>query len=184
MSRTCHTLLLAASLGAVLSGSAFAAGDSGSGNSSASCENGQVWDESQKKCVVPKKGSLDDDSLYEAGRDLAYAGRYEEAINVLSLASNRNDKRILNFLGFSHRKDGRLEVGIGYYRQAIDVDPTYTLVREYYGEALLLKGDAAGARAQLAAIETLCGSQACEEYQTLAARIEAFKTSRAVTRTY
>ncbi|MBU4527202.1 MAG: tetratricopeptide repeat protein [Hoeflea sp.] len=179
MSRHFRAFILAATLGAALSGPAGAAGEteSDTSNTVKTCKDGEVWDKRENKCVVPKEGALDDDSLYEAGRDLAYAGRYGEAISVLSMASDRNDKRILNFLGYAHRKDGRLEVGIGYYRQAIDIDPTYTLVREYYGEALLTKGDVAGARTQLAAIELLCGSQACEEYEQLAAGIAAFKTS-------
>ncbi len=161
-------------------GSAWAAGDSETGESKTTetCKKGEVWDKERKACVAPKKSEIGDESIYEAGRDLARAGRYDEAIDVLSLASDRNDKRILNFLGFAHRKAGRLEVGIGYYRQAIEIDPTYTLVREYYGEALLMKKDLEGARAQLAAIETLCGSRACEEYEDLAGEISAFEKSK------
>ncbi|WP_299860441.1 tetratricopeptide repeat protein [uncultured Hoeflea sp.] len=174
------TLSLATAVGVSMSPAAFAAGDGGSGASdtTSQCRNGKVWDKRQGKCVDPQKGAIDDDSLYEAGRDLAYAGRYDQAIDVLTLASNRNDKRILNFLGFAHRKAGRLEVGIGYYLQALEIDPEYALVREYYGEALLMKGDLEGARAQLSAIESLCGSQACEEYQDLAEDIEAFEKTR------
>lgn len=175
--RNIGILTMAAAVGIALSGTAFAAGE-GSSNTVQQCRNGKVWDKRQKKCVVPQSGALDDDSIYEAGRDLAYAGRYDEAIGVLSLASDRNDKRVLNFLGFAHRKDGRLEVGIGYYRQAIEIDPAYTLVREYYGEALLMKGDVAGARAELATIETLCGSRTCEEYEDLSEDIAAFEKAR------
>ena len=178
MSRHGREFLLAAALGLAVSLPAFAAGDGGSDGKSSTCENGKVWDNRQKKCVPPQSGALDDDNIYEAGRDLAYAGRYDEAIHVLSLASDRNDKRILNFLGYAHRKDGRLEVGIGYYRQAIEIDPAYSLVREYYGEALLMKGDVEGARAELATIETLCGSTTCEEYEDLAEDIAAFEKAR------
>tara|TARA_R110002020_G_scaffold35195_4_gene106315 strand:+ start:1624 stop:2142 length:519 start_codon:yes stop_codon:yes gene_type:complete len=170
--------MLAAALAMALPLPAFAAGDSGSDGKSKTCENGKVWDNRQNKCVPPRSGALDDDNIYEAGRDLAYAGRYDEAINVLSLASDRNDKRILNFLGYAHRKDGRLEVGIGYYRQAIEIDPSYSLVREYYGEALLMKGDLEGARAELATIETICGSRTCEEYEDLSEEIAAFEKAR------
>lgn len=174
-----RAVMIAAAFGIAVSGSAFAAGEgSGSSTTVQQCKNGKVWDKREKKCVAPQQGTLDEESLYEAGRDLAYAGRYDEAIGVLSLAANRNDKRILNFLGFSHRKAGRLEVGIGYYRQAIEIDPAYALVREYYGEALLMKGDVAGARAELATIEVLCGSQACEEFEDLAEGISAFEKAR------
>ena len=178
--RNIPVLIMAAVFGVAIAGTAFAAGEdnNGSSNTVEKCKKGEVWDKELKECVAPKKGALDDDSLYEAGRDLAYAGRYDEAIDVLSLAANRNDTRILNFLGFAHRKAGRLEVGIGYYRQAIEIDPAYPLVREYYGEALLMKGDLDGARAELATIETLCGSRTCEEYEDLADGIAAFEKAR------
>ena len=116
---------------------------------------------------------LDDDSLYEAGHDLAMAGRYGEAIKVLSLAANKNDPRILNYLGYSHRKAGRILVGLGYYQEALRQDPNYTLVREYLGEAHLQRGDVAAAREQLNEIEKRCG-KGCEEYAELAAQIDAY----------
>ena len=100
------------------------------------CKGGKVWDKKQKKCVAPKQGMLDDDSIYEAGRDLAMAGRYGEAITLLGLAADKTDPRILNYLGYSHRKAGRIPVGLGYYQEALRIDPDYTLVREYLGEAL------------------------------------------------
>src|SRR5436190_21009043 len=76
---------------------AFSAGDS-SGGSSHNCSSGKVWDKKQQKCVPPQAGMLDDDSIYEAGRDLAFQGRYGEAIEVLGLAANKADPRILNYL--------------------------------------------------------------------------------------
>ena len=109
---------------------------------------------------------LDDDSIYEAGRDLAMAGRYGEAITVLGLAADKTDPRILNYLGYSHRKSGRIQVGLGYYQEALRIDPDYTLVREYLGEAYLQLGDVASARNQLSEIEKRCGT-GCREYTML-----------------
>ncbi len=113
------------------------------------CKKGEVWDKKLKKCVAPKYGMLDDDNIYEAGHDLAMAGRYDEAIAVLSLAANKQDPRILNYLGYSHRHSGRVTVGLGYYEEALRINPDYTLVREYLGEAHLQIGDLAGAQEQL-----------------------------------
>ena len=140
-----------------------------------SCPTGKVWDNEKQDCVAPKKGEIDDNSIYEAGRDLANVYRYDEAIDVLQLAANRGDPRILNLLGYANRKAGRLEVGIGYYREALAIDPGFTLARSYYGEALLLKEDVGGAMEQLVAIEKLCGSQACKEYADLAFEIRAYR---------
>jgi tetratricopeptide (TPR) repeat protein len=151
---------------------AFSAGDGG-GNSGNTCANGKVWDKKTNKCVPQQSGLMDDDSLYEAGRDLALAGRYGEAIKVLSLAEDKTDPRILNYLGYSHRKSGRVLVGLGYYEEALRNNPDYTLVREYMGEAHLQLGDVAAARAQLTEIEKRCG-KGCAEYAELAAQIDAY----------
>ncbi len=77
---------------------AFAAGDSG-GTQTVECKTGEVYDKVQKKCVPADQGKLDDDSIYETGRDLAMKGRYDEAINILTLAADKTDPRILNYLG-------------------------------------------------------------------------------------
>ena len=153
----------------------LAAGDGGSSDTP-KCSNGQVWDKAKKKCVNPQRGMIDDDSIYETGRDLAMAGRYGEAITVLSLASDKSDPRILNYLGYSHRKSGRVSVGLGYYREALIQDPNYTLVREYMGEAYLQNGDVDAARQQLGEIEKRCG-KGCREYSLLAEQIDAYSKS-------
>lgn len=154
----------------------FAAGDGGGGGggSTANCTNGKVWDQAQGKCVDPKKSDLDLDTIYEAGRDYALAGRYGEAITVLATVAHRNDPRVLNYLGYSHRMSGRVEVGLGYYEEALRVNPDYTLAREYMGEAYLQKGDLASAKVQLGEIEARCGT-GCAEYGELAGRIRAFE---------
>lgn len=150
---------------------AFAAGDGGgSSPTTQQCKKGEVWDKKQKKCVKAETG-LDQDTLYEGGRDLAMAGRYHEAIAVLSLAADKSDPRVLNYLGYSHRKQGRMLVGLGYYQEALKIDPDYTLVREYLGEAHVQMGDMAAAREQLAEIEKRCGT-GCEEYADLSAAID------------
>ncbi|MDG4907108.1 MULTISPECIES: tetratricopeptide repeat protein [unclassified Mesorhizobium] len=160
---------------------AFTAGEGGGGGGSGGqtttqCKKGQVWDKKKKKCVVPQYGMLDDDSIYEAGHDLAMAGRYDEAISVLTLAANKQDPRILNYLGYSHRHSGRVTVGLGYYEEALRIDPDYTLVREYLGEAHLQIGDLAGAQEQLKEIEKRTG-KGSREYGMLSEQIERFLRS-------
>jgi tetratricopeptide (TPR) repeat protein len=157
---------------------AFTAGEGGGGGDGGStkCKKGEVWDKKLKKCVAPKYGMLDDDNIYEAGHDLAMAGRYDEAIAVLSLAANKQDPRILNYLGYSHRHSGRVTVGLGYYEEALRINPDYTLVREYLGEAHLQIGDLAGAQEQLAEIEKRTG-KGSREYGMLAEQIYHFMRS-------
>lgn len=174
LSRSLKSVLAASIVfgGASLTGPVFAAGDSGGGstNTTVTCINGKVWDRNKKKCVLPKKSSLDDDNLYEAARDLAYHRRYEEAISVLELAENQNDPRILNYLGYSNRKLGRVEKGLTYYAAALREDPDYTLVMEYMGEAFLQLGKVDKALELLTEIEKRCGT-GCREYTMLETEI-------------
>jgi tetratricopeptide (TPR) repeat protein len=168
--RIALALAAALALSPLAVSTAFSAGDGGSSGSSHNCSNGKVWDKKQQKCVPPAAGMLDDDSIYEAGRDLAMQGRYGEAIEVLGLAANKADPRILNYLGYSHRKAGRITVGLGYYQEALRLDPDYTLVREYLGEAYLQLGDVGSAKTQLSEIEKRKG-KGSREYVLLADEI-------------
>jgi tetratricopeptide (TPR) repeat protein len=152
---------------------AFAAGDGGGDSDTVKCKAGQIFDKVHKKCVPAEQGKIDDDSIYETGRALAMNGRYDEAIKILTLAADKTDPRILNYLGYSHRKSGRVLVGLGYYQEALRNDPDYTLVREYLGEAHLQLGDVAAAREQLGEIERRCG-KGCTEYAELSAQIDAY----------
>ena len=143
-----------------------AGGGGGGSDGSDPCPTGQVRDKATGGCVPAKRGAVDDDSFFETGRTLAYAGRYGEAIEMLSLVADKNDPRVLNMLGFSHRKAGRIEVGLGYYEEALRADPDFTLAREYMGEAYLTLGDVKAAKGQLAEIEKRCG-KGCAEYAEL-----------------
>ncbi|MCY6380291.1 tetratricopeptide repeat protein [Hoeflea prorocentri] len=164
-------LLVSASL--LMSTPGMTAGSGGGSSNNNTCNAGWVWDKNKKKCVR-QSSEVDQESLYEAGRYLAHAGRYQEAIDVLKLASIDDDKRVLNYLGFATRKLGRVDEGLVYYQKALALDPEYTLVREYMGEALLQKGDLEGALEQLAEIRRLCNGRDCSEYGELSGMIAEY----------
>ena len=172
------TFALLVSAGLVTSVRAYSAGGGDSGSSTRNCPRGEVWDRKQRKCW-PRNSELDNESLYCTGRQLAEVGRYDEAIDILSIGVDCGDKRILNYLGYSHRKAGRIDVGLPYYRQALAIDPQYTLVREYMGEALLQKGDLTGALQQLTEIRRLCQGRDCGEYQDLSGQVADFIKNQA-----
>jgi tetratricopeptide (TPR) repeat protein len=158
-----------------ISAPAFAAGDEGgSGTSPADhdCKKGEVWDKTRQKCVKKESGVLPDEDLYQQGRALARQGHYDWAIEVLALVQNRKDPRVLNYTGYSHRKAGRLEIGITYYREALAIDPNFNLAREYLGEGYIAAGRVDLAMNELTAIAKSCGT-ACEEYKDLSAAIAA-----------
>ncbi len=159
-----------------LSASAYAAGDgNGNGNTDASpanqkCKKSEVWDKKAKKCVKKESGILSDEDLYQQGRALAKQGHYDWALDVLAVIQNQNDPRVLNYTGYSHRKAGRLEIGITYYNKALAIDPNFVLAREYLGEGYVAAGRKDLAQLQLNEIASRCGT-ACEEYKDLAAAI-------------
>lgn len=176
MPRYLTSLAAALLVGLPLSGgAALAAGGGGGGGGSETmdCPAGQVYDKSTKKCVA-KSSALDTETLFEAGRSLAYAGKYDEAISVLRLAEGRKQPGIYNMLGYAHRKKGRLLIALGYYEEALRLDPDHVLTREYLGEAHLQMGDLAAAREQLGEIAKRCGT-GCAEYAELDRHITAFE---------
>ncbi len=110
---------------------------------------------------------LHDNQVYDLGASLAQAGRYERAIEVLLSANDLDDPRILNYLGYSHRKLGRIGTGIAYYGRALDINPDFVLAREYLGEGYVSIGRIDKAEEQLDEIAQRCGVS-CEEYVQLA----------------
>ena len=130
------------------------------------CPSGTAWSKQQEKCVAIKKGSLSDEDLARAGRQLALDGHYQDAIKVLEMASNENDPAVLTYLGYSHRKLGDVDLGIALYKKALDVDPDNVDTREYLGEGYVSKGELDLAWLELVEIEKRCG-KTCVEYQAL-----------------
>jgi tetratricopeptide (TPR) repeat protein len=141
------------------------------------CAPGQVWDKKTHKCLERHSGVLPDAELTEYAYSLAKADRYQEAIDVLDILDNPNTPRALNYRGYATRKMGRTDEGIGYYLKSVSLDPNYSQVREYLGEAYVIQGKFDLAKDQLATIEKLCGSKDCEYYEDLA---DALKTAHAL----
>lgn len=129
----------------------------------------------KKECV--NKHTLDDEELFHAGYWLARDGQYAEAISFLEHAKNPADPRILTYLGFAHRKLGHAETAMALYARALAADPNYTIARAYLGEAFLERGERERAAAELAAIESRCGT-GCEEWRELADAMAKFDARR------
>jgi len=150
-------------------GPALSVADSGGKDDTGTCPRGEVYDSRSGKCV--KQGSaLPDKVLNDYAAALSKAGRYDEALATLDLLRNPNTAEALNYRGYATRKLGRLDEGIDYYRRSVALDPRYPLVREYLGEAFVIKGDMDSAKAQLQAIKGICGTD-CAQYKHLAAAI-------------
>lgn len=125
---------------------------------STECADGQVYDPNKGVCVTAEQSGFNDDALFDAARELAYAGRYESAIQVASAMSNPESDKALTILGFATRKSGRVEEGMALYARAIELNPDNLLVRSYKGQAHVEAGDYDLARAELAEIEARGGA--------------------------
>jgi tetratricopeptide (TPR) repeat protein len=137
-----------------LAAAAFADGGGGGDNqpNTRTCGKGEVWDSRNQKCVKAENGVLPDKNLAENA--------------VLDLMKDPNTAVALNYRGYATRRMGEVDKGIGYYLKSVALDPNYAQVREYLGEAYLIKGDVPRAEAQLQAIKKICGTT-CEEYRDL-----------------
>ncbi len=113
------------------------------------CTSGQVWDSRSNRCVGVRSDLLDDDTLYDAVREFAYAGQLQNAQAALAAMSDQSDDRVLTYWGFTHRKLGDLDTGMAFYRQALAKNPGNIAARSYMGQAFVQTGDLAAARAQL-----------------------------------
>jgi Flp pilus assembly protein TadD len=129
-----------------------------------------VWDEHKKACVEQQGAAVSDKNLARYAYALAKARRYQEALAVLDTLKNPHTAEALNYRGYVTRKLGHTDEGITYYLQSVSLDPHYAKVREYLGEAYVIKGRIDLAREQLVTIRALCGTE-CEEYQDLVSAI-------------
>lgn len=167
MTLTLHQLAAAALCAALWVSPAFAAPDDDNAEpvpteTTTKCKKTEVWDEKEKKCVpIKKSGMIDtlgDDGLYRAARELAYFGRADDAITLLSQMSDTAAPRVQNYLGFANRKAGRMDEALGHYRAALARDPDFVLARSYMGMGLLQSGNVGAARIELAQIRMRAGA--------------------------
>lgn len=179
------------SVSLAMSTTAYAAGDSDSGSGTTNSGSGKA--ESPKKlkcktnqmiktvkkdgkdvkmCVAKTAGLIPDEEIYVQARALAEEGEYEWALTLFDLVQNKQDPRVLNYMGYSHRKAGRLETGITYYKQALAIDPNYVRVREYLGEGYVAAGRIDLAKEQLIEISNRAGTN-CDEYVDLKKAIDS-----------
>ncbi|MEY9780448.1 tetratricopeptide repeat protein [Sinorhizobium fredii] len=157
MNRKIILFTLAAFAASMAGSAAWAVGDNNSEppkktKTTTQCKDGKIWDAKRNRCVEAKRSDLGDDILFDAARELAYAGQFENAIKVLGAMKEQRSARVLNYMGYANRRAGRMELGMQYYRRAIQADENYILARSYMGQALVEQGRVEEARAQLVEI--------------------------------
>jgi tetratricopeptide (TPR) repeat protein len=144
-----------------LPGFAFAASDDAPPKptqTTKSCKGVMVWDVKTQKCVQPTGATLDSETLYQAARELAYAGRLADAQSVLRAMPDQADDRVLTCWGFTYRKMGRLDLAQAFYDKALVRNPDNVLARSYMGQGFVENGKIDAAITQWREIKARGGS--------------------------
>ena len=112
------------------------------------------------------------DSGYSEAERAVKAKQYEQAIKKLEqvVAKEPTNVDALNYLAYSHRELGHMDLSLAYYQRALGLNPNHRGANEYLGELYLRMGKTKEAQAQLAKLQKLCG-RGCEEYEALRSAI-------------
>jgi Flp pilus assembly protein TadD len=113
-----------------------------------------------------------EDVHYEAGKAAVDKKQWKEAVRHFTAAVKANPKSAdsHNMLGYSQRWLGNYDQAFVSYAQALKLDPKHRGALEYRGVAYVKVGKLDLAKADLAALERVCGVT-CEEYKDLAKAI-------------
>jgi Flp pilus assembly protein TadD len=137
----------------------------------------QVQGASDAGSPAPPRVAKDPD--YEAGKKAVEAHNYKAALDSFNraLAKEPDSADIHNYLGYSWRKSGNLDMAFKHYNEALKIDPKHKAAHEYIGEAYLIANDLPKAEAHLAQLDKICFFS-CEEYRELKQAIEDYKRKR------
>lgn len=116
--------------------------------------------------------------LAQAKQDIK-SGKYEQAIQVLQSANQKDSADWNNLLGYSFRLKNPpdLVASETYYLAALKIEPAHKGALEYYGELLLMKNDLESAEKILARLDKAC-LFSCEELRDLKKSIADYKSKR------
>ena len=131
----------------------FAAGSDSSSDSETA-----LYDQAVK--LVKRAGKLEKKDKAEKAKKL-----YSQAFEKLNTAykSDKKNPDILNYMGFTSRKNGNFEEAETYYLKGLDLDPKHNGINEYLGELYVQTNRIDKANERLAVLKN-CD---CEEYQDL-----------------
>jgi tetratricopeptide (TPR) repeat protein len=119
------------------------------------------------------QSDVDIPSMSQVSADIK-AKRWQSAITKLKLiiADNGRNADAYNLLGYAYRNLGDYKRAGQYYVRALKIDPNHTGALEYQGILFIKTGDIDAAKANLAKLKALCGTD-CENYEDLAKAINS-----------
>lgn len=122
------------------------------------CPEGQVYQPDTETCVDIEESDLEPEAQIQTVRELAYAGRLQDAQNMLDQISDQGDDMVLTYRGFTARKLDQIEAARDWYGKALATNPDNLLARSYMGQGYVETGDIDLAQLQLAEIRARGGA--------------------------
>ena len=118
------------------------------------------------------------DPDFAAGKRALVAENWNGAIAALKLAFLRDPRNadIQNYIGYAYRRLGESGPAMGYYQQALILNPRHRGAREHLGELYLVLGEPAKAEEHLAALKEICLIP-CDEVADLERATAAYKAT-------
>ena len=110
---------------------------------------------------------------YADAKALVDAGKYDDALPALVTITTDDPQNAdaWNLLGFTHRMLGHNDESAQAYLVVLDINPNHLGALEYQGELFINTGKMDLAKANLAKLQSLCGT--CEEYEDLDKALKA-----------
>lgn len=111
---------------------------------------------------------------FDSARALVDAQKYDEALPALRKIDQQspNNPDVLNLIGFSLRKTGKMGEALEYYNRALALNPHHRGANEYLGELYLETKQPEKAKERLAVLQRDCGD--CEEFEDLQKEINQY----------
>jgi len=111
---------------------------------------------------------------FDSLRSLVDAEKYDEALPALRQLDQQspNNPDVLNLIGFSLRKTGKMDEALDYYTRALALDPQHRGANEYLGELYLETKQPEKAKERLEVLRQACGD--CEEFEDLQKQINQY----------
>ncbi len=105
---------------------------------------------------------------FSSAEKLINKKQFSDAILKLNdaLASDSENADIYNYLGFSHRKLGKMEKAAFYYNKALKINPKHKGALEYQGEMYLTLNQIGKAEENLRKLDKIC-FLGCSEFDKL-----------------
>lgn len=121
-----------------------------------------------------------EDPDYTAGKRAVEAKDWQAALDAFNkvVAKDPKNAGAFNYIGYTYRKSGKLDLAFKNYEEALRLDPRHRGAHEYVGEAYLMTGNLAKAEEHLKVLDGLCFF-GCEEYSELKKAVADYKQKTA-----